>query len=163
MRKTKTVTATKGRLTGYGNNKTEAKADLAKQIETWCSVPDPHMEVRFGCIIIAYCLPTFDNVAYRVIDPAIDGLGRHGSVLHSSCVMNGPLSRAIEDARFSVAQNRWDKDSDEGDDKFHAAASGLTGDKANDLRRWMHWQRSYNGLIAAGKTPAEAHQMASWG
>lgn len=159
MRKTKQVTESRGRITGYGKNKTEAKADLARQVDMWCAAPETHIEVRFGHVLIAYCLPVYDNVAYRVIAP--DEMEGPGKVLHSSCTMNGPLQRAIDDGRVSIAQRCWDHDDDEALDEAHLTASGLTGEKLGDLRHWIKWQRSFNRAIAAGKTETEARDLAS--
>lgn len=155
----KTAAVTKGRLTGYGPNKTEARADLSKQIDRWCSVEDPHMEVRFGYVLIAFNLPYYDNVAYRVIDPA-EAIGP-SKVLHASCTMNGPLQRAIDDGRFSIAQRCWNRENDETLDEVHLVRSGLTGEKLGDLRSWIRWQRSFDRAVAAGKSEAEARDLAS--
>ena len=49
MRKrAKSVEVTRGKLIGTGKTKTEAKADLDRQIDTLCLESEPYIEVRFG-------------------------------------------------------------------------------------------------------------------
>ncbi|WP_024517004.1 hypothetical protein [Bradyrhizobium sp. Tv2a-2] len=156
MPKPKTVAVSQGRVPGYGPNTTEAKADLKHRIDYWCGAGDPHMEIRFGYVLIAFQMPSGD-VAYRTIGPDLIN-GEHGKHLYPTCVMNGTLAQAIAEARYSVAQNAWNR---AGSDEDHIAKSGLKAERADELRHWIKWQRSYDEHIAAGKTKDEAFQMAS--
>lgn len=155
MRKPKTVAVSEGRVLGYGQNKSEARIDLKNAIARWCAADETHIEARFGWLLIAWPTPTGDT-AYRIIGP--DNLVDHGKTFHATCISNQPFASAIAEARMSIAQNAWDR---HGNDEMHAQDAGLKAERADELRRWMKWQRSYEALIAAGKTPAEAHQQAT--
>ncbi len=155
MHKSKTVTVNEGRVLGYGLTKTEAKADLKNAIARWCAADEPHMETRFGWLLIAYQMPTGD-CAYRVIGP--DHLIEHGKTLHASCICNGTLAEVIDSARYSIAQNAWNR---AGSDETHIAEAGLKAERAAELRRWIAWQRSYDTHRAAGKSHNEAFNLAS--
>jgi hypothetical protein len=154
MRKTKTVRLTRGWLTGEGKTKTEAKADLEKQIDWACSAATLHVEKRYDRIIVIAATPNGWSV--MLVEPGEMMQGsRHGS---SCSYGHDAFEDVLASARNWAAQIAWTLDCDN-DDNF-ADESGLLGGKWNDLRRWMKWQRSYAALIKDGKTPAEAHQLA---
>jgi hypothetical protein len=155
MRKNKFFTVKEGRVEGWGKSVTEAKANLKSQIKGWCDAPDPHIETRFGHVLIVFYVPNGD-CAYRILSP--DNIETHGKIHHPSCICNSTMERTIGEARAHLAQMTWLPDLDDG---AHVTRAGLTPPRADDLRRWMKWQRSYARLIGEGKTPAEAHSLAS--
>lgn len=155
MRKsTKTVTVREGRVEGIGKNLIEAKINLKSQIKGWCDAPDPHVEIRFGCVLIVFYEPNGAS-CYRIIRP--EHLEDHGKVLLPSCVSHVTMERAISEARFAVAQSEW---SESANDDVHVARSGCDKDHADQLRSWIKWQRAYSKLIGAGYSATEAHRMA---
>jgi hypothetical protein len=154
MTKSKTVTVSEGRVTGIGKTKAEANADLKSQIKGWCDAPDPHIETRFGHVLIVYYYPS-SQCTYMILDP--DDLASHGKVYRPTCVACSTMENMISEARNHLAQMVW---SPEGDDELHAIRADLNYDHTSQLRSWMKWQRAYSKLVAAGYSATEAHQMA---
>lgn len=155
MRKIKTVTVREGRVEGVGKNKAEANRDLKSQIKGWCDAPDPHIETRFGHVLIVHYYPT-GSCTYMLIDP--EDLATHAKVYRPTMIAHSTMERMISEARNHLAQIVWSADRD---DELHVARAHLDHDHASQLRGWMKWQRSYSKLISEGKTPNEAHQLAS--
>ena len=154
MRGSKTITVNEGRVTGIGKTKAEANADLKSQIKGWCDAPDPHVETRFGHVLIVYYYPNAE-CTYMILDA--EDLATHGKVYHPTCSGCSTMEQMISEARNHLAQMTWSPD---GDDELHAIRADVNYDHASQLRSWMKWQRSYTKLVAEGKTPAEAHQQA---
>ncbi|WP_439398578.1 hypothetical protein ACRQ5Q_14755 [Bradyrhizobium sp. PMVTL-01] len=142
---------------GEGKTVAEAKADLEKKVDWACSASALHVEKRFESVLVVAATPTGWTV--QLVRP--DEMA-NGSTHHSSCSygMDKTFDHVLSAARMWAAQNAWSKDVDS-DAWFVAELSGLKGQYANDLAGWIRWQRSYNEWIALGKTPAEAHQLAS--
>jgi hypothetical protein len=159
-RTTKTVEVTRGRLIGYGKTKTEAKADLEQQIDVLCKETEPHIEVRFGILIVVARIGR--HIASQIIFS--DYLGSHGKEMRFSSFGTGTFESEIMRARISAAQNVWSIDLPESADREFIAKAGVhaNAEAAAELRRWIAWQRSYAKLKADGKTDAEAHQQACW-
>ncbi|WP_166297114.1 hypothetical protein [Bradyrhizobium sp. 2S1] len=157
MRKTKTITVQRGRVVGEGAPKTLANADLASKIDFLCHAEGAHIEVRFGLVLIVCSGPTAEW-SYQIVDPAGE---KDGKVLYQNGLGgNLTMRQAISRVRLYAAQRDWRPQI--GDDEGFIARAECQPEQVSDLRRWIKFQRSYAELIAAGKTPAEAHQQASW-
>lgn len=151
----KTITKTRGYLTGYGKTAKEAKASLEKQIDWACSHSSTIIESRFGLIIIVSAYP--GGYETSVFDPADleHGKQRYCSTCH------GPIeyTDALLSARMHAAQNAWH--SERLDDAEHVERAGLTPSKARELADWIAWQRRFIAASKAGATVNEAHEIAS--
>jgi hypothetical protein len=158
MRKPKTVTVARGWLCATGTTKAEAKANLEKQIDWACNAATLHVEKRFDRILIVAASPTGWTV--EIVEP--DTMA-NGSTHFSSCQYGlEPFDDVVASARNWAAQNAWTQDVD--NDEWFIEQAGLKDSAKSsrgDLRGWIKWQRSYNSMIAEGKTPAVAHLLAS--
>ena len=157
MRKTTTKTVKRGWCYGEGKTVAEAKANLEKQIDWACNASALHVERRYDSIIVLAATPLGWTVQMVRPDEMANGSSHHSS---SAYGMDKTFEHVLASARLWAAQNAWSKDIDN-DDWFVDEQSGLKGQYASDLRGWIKWQRSYNEWIALGKTPVEAHQLAS--
>lgn len=150
----KKIRVERGWMYAEAATKTEAKADLERQIDWALTQSGPTIECRFGWLLFISCTP--NGYQYSLVSP--EGIP-HGQQLHSSCCL-GQCSYvdALQAARGHAAQNAWHSDIQ--DDESFIAAARLSDDKARDLRHWIKWQRSYGRLIAAGHTKNEAFELA---
>jgi hypothetical protein len=161
MRKTKTIAVTRGHLVGSGKTKTEAKADLEKQIDWACKADLTHVEMRYGLIVMVVSTP--HGWTQKVFDPRTVVEGRE---IAGTCEIgrDRDYTGVLASARLWAAQNAWTIGQID-DEEFIARAglpeNGSGFNTAADLRRWIKWQRNYAALIAEGKTPNEAHHLAS--
>lgn len=150
----KKIRVERGHLYAEAATKTEAKADLEKQIDWALTQSGPTIECRFGLLLFISAAPSgwqYSIVAQNFLP--------HGQQYHSSCCL-GHCSYvdALQAARGHAAQNAWHSEIE--DDEAHITAARLLDDKSRDLRHWIKWQRSYGRLIAAGHTKNEAFELA---
>ncbi len=164
MAKSNYVKVSRGNVFGVGRTKTDAKKDLEKKIEFLC-MTETIIEVRFGLVIVV--TPTTAGIpGYRIISQ--NDLNRHGDQLSLSSIGGKSMMSELMRARWAAAQAAWTVDMPADQDEAFIAKTGLDdatkysdADVENELRNWIKWQRSYAKLISDGKTPAEAHQMAT--
>jgi hypothetical protein len=145
----------RGSLTGQGNTKTQAKADLERQIE-WAIAWNPsQIEVRHGRLIVV--LATSDGYGYRIVEK--DDLDKPDRVLMLTTFFGQTdFSSVMQQARAALAQMAW---THEADDEQHIEASGLDDQHADQVRSWMAWQRRYQASIVLGLSPDDAWKSAS--
>ena len=151
MRRHKTHTVTRGQLTGEGKTKSEARADLERQIDRALSPYGLWMETRHGCVlIVASTLSGFETKVLFPQDIVVHGM-RHWSGCHMSGL---DIRDAVMSVRMHAAQSIWTADHD---DAQLIADSGL--DNTRELESWIRFQRSYIAHKANGMTDAQAHAM----
>lgn len=154
MRKAKIHYVTRGLLTGQGATKTEAKADLESWIDLACQHGAPHVESRFGLIIVVAASSV--GWHHMVIDPAEL---THGAVKHCSATYakGTEFAKVEQYARMHAAQWAWSPDVD---DAAFIAKAGLDSHGAGELGSWCAFQRAYAEFRAQGMSDSEAHQQA---
>jgi hypothetical protein len=156
-RQPKTFTAVRGALESRADSKKEARAYLEKMVDYACAWHSSHLETRFGYLIAIMHTPL--GYESMVIDPA--RLAEHGRTHSASCFSGDTsLDQEIQRGRMNAAQLAWHRG--ENDEKF-LAATGLDEIGQMELLRWIRFQRLYADHIAAGATPAEAHNRAGRG
>jgi hypothetical protein len=154
MRKPKIHHVNRGSLTGEGATRTLAKADLERQTDWACRNRTPHIETRFGHLIIVAAIAS--GIETRVLRP--DEIATHGKLYNCSCFSGqSDMDREIRSARLHAAHLAW---TPETMDVAHVEASGLDAEGKRELGRWITFQRDYTRHIANGKTPGEAHELA---
>jgi hypothetical protein len=155
MRKPKTYYATRGALTGEGKSKTEAKADLERQIDWACNHAASVAEWRFGLLLIVSASP--NGWQHQIIDPTEM---QHGKQVHATC-LHGQIAYtdALLAARSHAAQNAWN--ADVADDAAFVEQASLNANKASELARWIKFQRGYIAAKAQGYNNAQAFNVAN--
>jgi hypothetical protein len=155
MKRRKIVTAVRGVLTGRGETKTAAKADLDAQIDWALRSHEPFVESRYGHLIVIAATPA--GWQSMVLDRA--RIAEHGTAHTATCLTGTQETReaVIESSRIHAAQLAW---THAADDDAHVAASGASAPGQADLRRWIDFQRSYKKHLDAGDSPARAHALA---
>lgn len=153
MRRRRNYFATHASLTGQGSSKSEANADLERQID-WALVHrDPYVESRFQSVIVVAA--SASGWHCTLMRP--DQISVHGT---KACwMMAGQCDFAplLRSARINAAQCAW---SFECDDDAHAALAGLDENGARELLSWCVFQRQYAAAKQAGKSDAEAFDIA---
>jgi hypothetical protein len=154
MKRAKTHYAERGAFRIEGASKSEAKANLDSALDWICEQPSSLVETRFGLVL--FVSATLYGYETRVIDPAeLD----HGKRFYSSCQYGrGTFADMVQHVRNHAAQYAWKAETS--DDSAFVAMTGLNADKANDLARWIKFQRSYIEFRSAGHTPNECHRLA---
>lgn len=147
--------ATRGNVWADGATKAEAKANLAATVDWYCSArPGPLVESRFGFILVIAATP--NGIESRVIDPA----GAEHGKRFDSCTLHSErhFGTVLNSARMHAAQLAWRADI--ADDSAFVASAGLPDEKAEELARWIQFQRRYAEFAAAGHNAADCHRMA---
>ena len=145
----------RGWLTGQGASKTDARADLDRQVDWACAVASPVIECWHGLIVVVAATPGGYSTA--VFNPADLAHGKQRAC--TSIMPQGEYTDALESARSHAAQWAWRVS--ETDDTGFVARSGLSKCKAIELADWIQWQRRYATAKANGATDCEAHATAS--
>lgn len=154
MRRNQTRYARRGGLQGSGATVKDAKADLESLIDYACIIRSPHIETRYGCVLIIAA--TASGLESRIIQS--DDIAEHGKVWTcSSMHFHGEIADEIKSIRNHVAQLAWRH---EADDELHISVSGLDEGGKRELARWIQFQRDYAKHKAAGKTDGESHALA---
>lgn len=134
----KLQSARKGSLYAEGATVREAKAALQKKIDWACENHAPRIEQRFGyLIVIAASANGYESSVFH--PDAIE----HGDFYGFSRTMYGQISlnEVLQSARLDAAQRAWTLATC---DESHVIGSGLDSWHADDLRRWIRWQRHYD-------------------
>lgn len=154
MARKKTHCVRRGRLMGEGDTKTEAKADLERQIDWALQVDGPIVEMRFGWVLIIAATP--NGWETKVFNPADTPQGKPTgfSTYHGTSPSYADIQQSV---RMHAAQNAWQHGVN---DEDHIAAAGLNETRAAELRRWIGFQRRYFAERCAGKSDAEAFNIA---
>ncbi len=151
-RKPKTVRVSRGCLSGQGATKTEARADLDKQIDAALQFHSPIIECWHGYTVFVAATPT-GWTTYVFRPDELEHGARRIPCSHSF----RKESDTVISARMHAAQCAWTLGCN--DDAAFADRSGL-GDKARELTSWMAWQRRYAEAVARGAADAEARDIA---
>lgn len=156
MRKSrKTYWARHASLEVEGANKSEANEKLERMIDWALEHHAPFIESRYGYVLIGAATAT--GWQSTLLTP--DDIAAHGK--RKDCVsFQGQIERdlVIRSLRMHAAQNAW---MPECDDARHVAASGLSEIDQCDLLSWIGFQRKYANAKAAGRTDAEAFDIAN--
>jgi len=155
VRQKKKVTVTRGCLTGEGATKTLAKADLEQQINKAVAFNNPHIECWLGHVIVV--TPTARGWETFTIHP--DQINSDAQA--SCCTFVGweeDRNKIIDRARLNVAMSAWDQSVV--DDEYVEMAR-LTAEGKSELASWIKFQRRYQAAKIAGKTDAEAFDIAN--
>lgn len=154
MRKRKEFHVSRGCLTGTGATKSEAKANMERQIDWACRHAAPQIEMWHGYMVLVAASP--DGWNTYVFRP--DEL-QHGDC-RRSCTMHGQVeyTDALDSARLHAAMNGWTLECD--DDAAFILRSGLTERRRDELSRWICFQRRYAVAKAAGASDGDAHAIA---
>lgn len=151
---------TRGHVTGTGKNKTEAKADLERQIDWMTSgYQGAFVECRHGHVIIVNTVATgFETFT---IDP--DKLKTQGRIWAGCHRSAEDILRVVMSCRLDVAMRVWTADVP--DDALFSFDFALDDGGRSDLLRWIKFQRGYIVAKQEGLSDAEAHRVAcdkSW-
>jgi hypothetical protein len=152
-RKPKSYTESRGNVTGYGDTRALARADMNRLIDWTLKQTGPTIESRFGLVIAV--APVVAGWSTRVFDPAQCA---HGEIMHFA-IFEGPGEYAdvIDRARSHAAQLAWHAAVN---DAEHSQASGCSTSRQDDIKRWAKFQRDNARYKAEGKTDGEAHALA---
>ncbi len=140
MRKTKTKTyyASRRDITAEGETISKARAALVPMIDYACTLRYPHVEVRYGYVLIAS--PSAVGYVTTMLWP--NNLKTDGS--KDGCHTLHPQTATLEDIvrrlRLNAAQVAWHLDVD---DVSHEAKSGLDGRGLGELRSFIRFHRRY--------------------
>lgn len=154
MKRAKTYYAERNGFRMEGSSKSEAKANLDSALDWICEQPSSLVETRFGLVL--FVAATIWGYETRLVDPAEL---EHGKRFYSSCQYGrGTFADMIQHVRHHAAQYAWKPEI--GDDSEFVAMAGLNADKANELTRWIRFQRRYIEFKVAGNTPNDCHRLA---
>lgn len=145
--------ATRGHVTGTGASVAAAKQDLDSKLDWLAQAHAPHVESRFGWMIII--MPTSEGWSTMLCHPATIGHGE--TKMPSTFEGTNPRETVIQRARYHVAQCAWAQYMN---DAEHVASAGLCSSLAEDLGRWIRFQRRYTEAKAQGHDDSKAFDIA---
>jgi hypothetical protein len=153
MRKQKTVRIERGHLTGTGSTKTEARADLEKQIDWALREQINHVEVRNSMLIMIVSEPSGFSTAVRPVADLTERANINFSSLHGQT----DYLKVRQAARLHAVQMAWTPESDDG---ALIGNAGLDAESEREFRRWIKFQQDYAKARANGMNDADAHRTA---
>jgi hypothetical protein len=129
MRKKKVIQVQRGTLTGTGETKTLARADLDKQIDFACDHVSDHIESRYGLALVLSGGP--HGYGYAILEP--ENLSEHGRTHWTRCLMTTrDYGEALNGLRSAACQRAWTADVN---DAEHIARAGVWTTSAAELAR----------------------------
>ena len=150
----KTATASRGLIEAQAPTVRQAKENLERKIDLALCRGGPTIEGRFGWIIIIAADPGGWTSTILRPEEMAHGRERYPGSYHSE---DADRLDVLASARMNVAQAAWTPDTN---DAEHEAAAGLDATRAEELRRWIVFQRRYAAEKASGATDAEAWNRA---